>query len=721
MNNIKIKGRFRKIIYSNKSNFHVLSFKIFPNQVEQKNNLQISENLNSINVISRTLDLDLTLDYEIELNVEIKNNSKYKISYYLVNKEIFVSNEKESLIRYLSSSLFKGISSKTATKLVEQIGLDFINDIQKYEEKIVNVIGSKKTKIILEGINQNNEFNEIYKIFLDKNFSTSIFNIINNQKTQNIKSFLEKNIFDLINDNLDLNFLDLDQIASHFYKDYSLDISNQYLILFETFRLENEGSTINKIENIFLKVNQYRSISIENFKKYLINLYKEEKIIIHQDKESITSKKIFEKEKFIVDQILKISKQKLNSKIDLDNLIILEALDDVQKNSIISALSNSISIITGGPGTGKTLLIDLIIKNLEKLNIKKIELLAPTGKAADQITKRTNRLAKTIHSFLKWNKTEFEINQKNPSNVEVIIIDEFSMIDINLFYALLIACPKLKQIIIVGDKDQLPPIGPGFLLNDFILSKKIPLTVLEKIYRQNEGSLISKNSFLIKDSKLPIFDEKESILINLNSTDDIENIVISVFKKYLENNKDLNEFQILIPMYNFSTGIDNINLLIQNYINRNNEALFVSNSKKFYKFDKVIQLENEIDKNVFNGEIGKIIDIHLDKNTNQLSSILIEFSNSKIIEYSQSEFNKNIKLAYAISIHKFQGSECLETLLIFSKEHQSMFSKKLFYTAYTRARKKVILISTIDNIKKCLENDKDSIRTCNILKLFNDL
>ncbi|MBR3259156.1 MAG: AAA family ATPase [Mycoplasmataceae bacterium] len=721
MNNIKIKGRFRKIIYSNKSNFHVLSFKIFPNQVEQKNNLQISENLNSINVISRTLDLDLTLDYEIELNVEIKNNSKYKISYYLVNKEIFVSNEKESLIRYLSSSLFKGISSKTATKLVEQIGLDFINDIQKYEEKIVNVIGSKKTKIILDGINKNNEFNEIYKIFLDKNFSTSIFNIINNQKTQNIKSFLEKNIFDLINDNLDLNFLDLDQIALYFYKDYSLDISNQYLILFETFRLENEGSTINKIENIFLKVNQYRSISIENFKKYLINLYKEEKIIIHQDKESITSKKIFEKEKFIVDQILKISKQKLNSKIDLDNLIILEALDDVQKNSIISALSNSISIITGGPGTGKTLLIDLIIKNLEKLNIKKIELLAPTGKAADQITKRTNRLAKTIHSFLKWNKTEFEINQKNPSNVEVIIIDEFSMIDINLFYALLIACPKLKQIIIVGDKDQLPPIGPGFLLNDFILSKKIPLTVLEKIYRQNEGSLISKNSFLIKDSKLPIFDEKESILINLNSTDDIENIVISVFKKYLENNKDLNEFQILIPMYNFSTGIDNINLLIQNYINRNNEVLFVSNSKKFYKFDKVIQLENEIDKNVFNGEIGKIIDIHLDKNTNQLSSILIEFSNSKIIEYSQSEFNKNIKLAYAISIHKFQGSECLETLLIFSKEHQSMFSKKLFYTAYTRARKKVILISTIDNIKKCLENDKDSIRTCNILKLFNDL
>lgn len=719
--NVKVKGRFRKIIYSNKNNFHVLSFKIFPNQVEQKNDLQISENLNSINVISRTLDLDLTLDYEIELNVEIKNNSKYKISYYLVNKEIFVSNEQESLIRYLSSSLFKGISSKTATKLVDQIGLDFINDIQKYEEKIINVIGSKKTKIILDGINKNNEFNEIYKIFLDKNFSISIFNIINNKKIQNIKLFLEKNIFDLINDNLDLNFLDLDQIASHFYKDYSLDISNQYLILFETFRLENEGSTINKIENIFLKVNQYRSIPIEYFKKYLINLYKEERIIIHQDKESITSKKIFEKEKFIVDQILKISKQKLNSKIDLDNLISLTTLDDIQKNAIVSALSNSISIITGGPGTGKTLLIDLIIKNLEKLNIKQIELLAPTGKAADQISKRTNKLAKTIHSFLKWNKIEFEVNQKNPSNVEVIIIDEFSMININLFYALLIACPKLKQIIIVGDKDQLPPIGPGFLLNDFILSKKISLTVLEKIYRQNEGSLISKNSFLIKNSKLPIFDEKESILINLNSIDDIEKIVISVFEKYLENNKDLNEFQILIPMYNFNTGIDNINLLIQNYINKNNEVLFISNSKKFYKFDKVIQLENEIDKNVFNGEIGKIIDIRLDEDTNQLSSILIEFSNSKIIEYSQSEFNKNIKLAYAISIHKFQGSECLETLLIFSSEHQSMFSKKIFYTAYTRARKKVILISTIENVKKCLENDKDSVRTCNILKLFNDL
>lgn len=711
--NTSIKGNFKKIIYSS-NGFHVYSFKLFPDQNYQKILLYIDDSTNYINVVSKTNDIDLTLDYEIEINLEIRNNSKYKYNYNIVSKQILVPNEREGVIRFLSSSLFKGISTKTAEKLVNEIGYDFINDCDNHRNKIIKIIGNKKAEIIFEGLENKEEFNEITKEFLKNNFSISILNLIIS-KTKELKKFLTNSIFSLIDETTSFDFLELDKIARHYLNNYSNELSNEMLILYSIKKIEEEGSTINGTQQIYNFVSLTRLLNIDDYKLALRGLFEKNKIIIHENKITITSTSMYEKEKYIVRRLKALNNTKSDFIIDEKELII-KNLDDVQKTTLINSLSNAFSIITGGPGTGKTLLIDLIIKNLKRLNAKNVEILAPTGKAATQITYKTNEPTKTFHSFLKWNEKTFEINEMNPSEAKIIIIDEFSMINIDLFYALLVGCPKLEQLIIVGDKDQLPPIGPGYLLNDLIQSNLFIVNKLEKIYRQTEGSLIANNSVLIKNSNIPQFDDNESILIDISNYENVKSFIeANIYEQMVSD--DIMDHQILIPMYGGNLGIDSINDICQKFINKDKPTLFLLNNKSYFMNDKVIQLENINEKNVFNGEIGQIKNV-IFNDKKEIEVIEVEFGLGKKIDYSPSEFNKNIKLAYAISVHKFQGSECSNVVLILDREHISMLTKKLFYTAYTRARKKIWVISNLNLILHCINNDSDSNRKCNIFNLL---
>lgn len=705
---VKIKGNFRKIIYSS-NNFYIVSFKLFPNQNELKSSLEISSKKNSINVILKEYDIDLFLDYEIEIEV-VKTNTKYKINYFLKNKEIIILNEENAIIKFLSSSLFPGINIKTANKIVSKIGIDFIQNIDKYEKDLLELIGTKRTNVIFEGILNTSEFNELSKIFIKNNLSLSILDLIKKEIKKEVTSFLKTNVYEIINYNHNIDFIELDKIAKHFSSNYSEDISNEYLILLVILNIENRGSTINEVQKIFNLVNQYKKIEINEFKKYLKNLFDKEQIILQTNKSMISSNLIYKKEQRITNFIKKLSKQKNNYKFD-ETKLIFEFADEHQQKAILNSLRNSISIITGSPGTGKTLIVNFILKNLKKMNIKNIELLAPTGKSATQLSYSTKKEAKTFHSFLKWNERAFDINENNPSNVEVVIADEFSMIDINLFDSLLKGAPRLKHLIIVGDSNQLPSIGPGMLLNDFINSKKIITTELTKIYRQDEGSIISQNLFLIKDGNYPNFNSKESILVDIDSFN-IEDIFI-----YFKNEENIFDFQILSPMYEGEHGINNINRICQNYLNKNKEVLFTIDNQNFYKDDKVIQIENIVIKNVFNGDLGLIKEVEFDDQKN-IKKIYVLFNDNRMIEYLYNEFKKSIKLAYAISVHKFQGSECSKIIFVFSKDHLVMLSRKIFYTAYSRAKKKVIVISTKELIDYSIKNNSDTNRLSNIQNLI---
>ena len=713
----KICGKFLRIVYSQPgSNFFVFSFKIDPNQDEQKNQLEISPKSNWITIIDyKGTDVELKVGYEVEL--EIKDSPKYGLTYVCKNHQLIYKNSYENAISFLSSKIFNGISQISAKKVINAIGLDLLENPKKYQNEMEKLIGKKKTKIIIDGITKEDEHQIIYKKFIDNSLSITIFNFLNTWiSSDKLKKYLENHCFEMIEQFSEIDFVELNLVAKVFLKNYSEDLMFKYLVLWTIYQLENEGSTIIKIEKIFKKANQFFTLSREKLMEIFRQLYADSKIILHdEDKTVISSTKTYMQEVFIAKKLKQLQKEKPLKEKKIKGLI-TQNLDLIQIDALKKAIINPLTIITGSPGTGKTLLIDLIMKNLIDLDLGKVELLAPTGKAATQISLKTGLGARTIHSFLKYNKISFDVNEKNPSDAEIIIIDEFSMINVFNFYSILVATPKLKKLILIGDKNQLPSIGAGYLLNDLISSKQFLVSTLSKIYRQSEGSNIIKNALMINENQMPEFNNPETKMFEVHDPNQAYLLTKKYLSQYLKTHQNLVRQQILIPMYAGEAGIDNINLLVQKLVNQKQTLLFKTKTNHFYFNDKVIQLENDTDKNVFNGEIGYIKSVFFNEK-GEVETIEIKFDH-RLIDYTLTEFNQAIKLAYAISIHKFQGSECDDVLIIFLNEHSRMLTKKLFYTAYTRAIKSVLLISNSDLIKKTVANDADSLRHCNLITLL---
>ena len=713
----KICGKFLRIVYSNpESNFFVFSFKIDPNQDEQKNQLEISAKSNWITIIDyKGADIELKVGYEVEL--EIKDSPKYGLTYVCKSHQLIYKNSYENAISFLSSKIFNGISQISAKKVINAIGLDLLENPKKYQNEMEKLIGKKKTKIIIDGITKEDEHQIIYKKFIDNSLSITIFNFLNIWiSSDKLKKYLENHCFEMIEQFSEIDFVELNLVAKVFLKNYSEDLMFKYLVLWTIYQLENEGSTIIKIEKIFKKANQFFTLSREKLMEIFRQLYADSKIILHdQDKTVISSTKTYMQEVFIAKKLKQLQKEKPLKEKKIKELI-TQNLDLIQIDALKKAIINPLTIITGSPGTGKTLLIDLIMKNLIDLDLGKVELLAPTGKVATQISLKTGLGARTIHSFLKYNKISFDVNEKNPSDAEIIIIDEFSMINVFNFYSILVATPKLKKLILIGDKNQLPSIGAGYLLNDLISSKQFLVSTLSKIYRQSEGSNIIKNALMINENQMAQFNNPETKMFEVHDPNQAYLLTKKYLSQYLKTHQNLVKQQILIPMYAGEAGIDNINLLVQKLVNQKQTLLFKTKTNHFYFNDKVIQLENDTDKNVFNGEIGYIQSVFFNEK-GEVETIEIKFDH-RLIDYTLTEFNQAIKLAYAISIHKFQGSECDDVLIIFLNEHSRMLTKKLFYTAYTRAIKSVLLISNSDLIKKTVANDADSLRHCNLITLL---
>lgn len=398
---------------------------------------------------------------------------------------------------------------------------------------------------------------------------------------------------------------------------------------------------------------------------------------------------------------------KLQEKLDV-------TYDTNQLAAIKKTLESRISIITGGPGTGKTTIIKAITSlymkmyNLGPNNVDAyIALLAPTGRAAKRLSEATGLGASTIHKYLKWNKdtNEFQVNELNKNYHHLIIIDEVSMIDTNLFDALLKGLTNNIQLILVGDKDQLPSVGCGLVLGDLIASDLFNFCPLEKIYRQSENSFIPYLAKEIKNKDIgeEFLSKKDDYnFLQVNSDNMVESI-----KKVCELsiNKGLTDrdIQILAPMYKGINGIDNLN--------NNLRDLFNPKSKKkkeirvgeniFRVGDKVLQLVNDPDKGIYNGDIGYIVDIICDNS--KALNINIDFDGN-LVTLTTTEM-LNVKLAYAISIHKAQGSEFINVIMPVVKNYYKMLYNKLIYTGVSRAKKSLILIGEVQSFLMAVNND----------------
>lgn len=728
--NSYIRGNIREVFYKTDKGFMVGIFKI-----RETNDKELEEYVNRTITFSGNFH-ELVNDSEYKFYGETTNHPKYgfqfKVNYY----EKLIPEEKDSIITFLSSGIFPGVGVKTATKIVEKLGdntLDLI--LEDYNNLLmIPSIKEEKAKMIYD-ILYNEQISYKTVLYLEeKGFSVSdsvkIYEIYK-EKTIEV---IENNIYDVISKVSGIGFLTIDRIALKLGIEKDDERRVLSCILYAMYDLcLTTGNTYASFNEIYLKTYKYLDINIDisTFEYYILKLNKSNDVIILDDKYIL--KNIYDVETSISNKISVLTKYPPKEIKGLDGVLdMLESVfeikyNELQKKAIKSSLENKINIITGGPGTGKTTIIKGIVeayKQIEKITddklINDMVLLAPTGRAARRIMEATNFSAFTIHKFLKWDKETdtFQINKFNKSDAKIVIIDEASMVDIFLFNSLLEGLNDDVRIILVGDYNQLPSVLPGQILKDLIDSDVVPTIKLNLLYRQKEDSYIINLSKEVNDGYLSddFVSKKGDYNFIEVPKDGINLITCELCKKALEKGYNYNQIQVLIPMYRGVNGIDNLNNKLQEIFNPKDENKdeFVHNDITFREGDKVLQTKNINDLEISNGDIG-IID-SITKTVNNVSAV-INFDGA-VVEFNKKNFD-DLRLGYAISIHKSQGSEFDLVIMPMDMSFRRMLYRKLLYTGITRAKKSLTLVGEkeafIYGISRIEEENRNTL-LCNLLK-----
>lgn len=721
MNESYIKGNVVKLLYESSTGYKVGLFK-----VKECSSL-LEEYLNkTITFTGNFMPLNNELTYKF--SGYITNHPRFGIQFNVTAYESTIPSTIDGIIMYLSSGIFKGIGAKTAKNIVDIFKEDTINEIKEGNPILSKIKGMtvKKAKELRSKIIEYDKDQELIIEFNKMGFTTEeCLRIVNKYKSK---------CFDIINNNIyllenDINFLKLDKVFLSMHPENE-EVRVNALIKYSIKSICYErGDTLVEKESIYLYMSKFFKDNISSlvFLNSLEDLVSNEEVIkvngYYTLKEFyLTEMNISE----VVKGLISINNLEEESKV-LKEIEKYENKNNIefnseQKNAIKGALNSNFFIITGGPGTGKTTIIKAIVDIYEEMNfdteLKDITLLAPTGRASKRITESVKRKASTIHKFLKWNKEtkEFSVNRFNPSNTKLVIIDEASMIDIFLFNSLLDALKSNVKLILVGDKYQLPSILPGNVLSDLLNINEIPKIYLEEIYRTKKDSYIIPLASRIKNRiEFINIPESHEDFKFINSPDIlIKDYVRNISLKVLDKNINIDNFQALIPMYKGENGIDNINIVMQDIFNKSDESKneIIIRDIVYREKDKVLQLVNDIDNNIFNGDVGYIKRIINGPNP----SIDIDY-NGHVVNYKKNKFDE-FTLAYAISVHKSQGSEYDHVLLILSNNMKRMLYNKLVYTAVTRAKKSLIIIGSLDSLNYSIRTFNSENRITSLSTFF---
>lgn len=710
-----VKGIYKKSIFtSDKSGFIVGLFKV--------KDSTISYTVNHTITFTGYFH-ELTLDDTYILYGRMISHDKYGEEFQVERYEKILPEEKDAIVDFLSSGLFKGIGKKKAQKLVDYFGKDTLNVILNDADKLKQVQTITERQITTLH-NTLIEYQSSYKIVVELSelgFSTKDSLFIYNFYKEKTREVLTSNLYQFMEDILDITFKKIDTI---FLKHNGKRDDIRRIMAAIIYVLEEVGNTLG---NIYLDKDEIFSYTIRvlgneignnDFECALNNLITNIKVVCEDNHYYL--KAVYDAEKLIANRIGYLMRKKTDCKKNLNSVYqevetrSLCQYNSEQELAIKDSFNKNFLIITGGPGTGKTTIIKAICdtyKGLYKLNNQKlseeIALLAPTGRASKRISEATQLPATTIHRFLKWNKDDdyFAVNEHNKSKVKMLIIDEFSMVDTMLFASLLKGIYFDTKIILVGDYHQLPSVSSGQLLKDMIESNLLNVVSLTKLYRQKNNSNIITLAYQILENNIDkaVFNKDVDLTFMEEEARLVKNKVVEIAKNYKQN---IFDFQILAPMYRGTNGIDSLNVDLQAVLNpaskRKREVII--NGILYREKDKVIQLTNMPDDNVFNGDIGYIENITNGKN----KSVTINFDGN-IITYTGSSFNK-FKHAYAISIHKSQGSEFNNVIIPIVNSYGKMLYRKLIYTGITRTKKKLYLIGEYDAFLYSVDNNATDIR-----------
>ncbi len=704
-----IKGNFRSIIFEGNNGYKIGLFKI-----KETNDEEMQDFLNKVITFTGYF-TDLNKEDKYLFYGSLTNHERYGIQYAVKNYEKVVPEGKEAVIEFLSSSLIKGCGEKTAIKIVETLGEEAINKIKENYQNLLIIpsITDSKALKIYNSIMKYAAIDEIIIQLKEYGFSTpEVTNIISiyNEKSLNI---VKENIYllkELISfDKLDNIFIKFnDTLDSVRIKACILEVMNRLTFV--------NGDTYHYLNEIISGLKQMFKIILEedNFNYILESLIKDKYIIVDEDKYYL--REFYNMELNISKSLIEINGNKKASYSKIDSIIskIEDKIkfDKTQIEAIKKALNNNITIITGGPGTGKTTIVKAILKAFNILNnysegesILNVALLAPTGRASKKLSEVTGIGAMTIHRFLKWYKESntFEYNEDNKIYKKLVIIDEVSMIDTFLFDSLMKGLNHDLKLVLIGDENQLPSVGGGLILNDLIDTNIFDHILLTKIFRQKSESFIPYLAKEIKNRKLSTdyFSIKDDFNFIETSPNKIKMSIENICKRGLEKGITEKDLIVLAPMYKGENGIDNLNVVLQNLYNEKSphKNEFHVGDVTFREGDKVIQLTNDVDHNVFNGDIGYILEI----NSKNKEVLIVDFDGN-LVPYKKEDLI-HLKHAYAISVHKSQGSEFNHVIFPITPAFSKMLYNKLIYTGVSRAKKSLIIVGDKLSFERGVKNN----------------
>lgn len=724
-----IKGNYKRTIFSTDKGYVVGLFKIKETNDSDVEDF-VGKQITFTGFFEQLNENDLYVFYG-----ELVEHPKYGIQYQVKEYERLKPAGKDGIIEFLSSDLFPGIGIKMATKIVEKLGENTLDLIIQDEKTLLLIKGlnAQKRKMIYDTLINYEDSHKTIVYLTELGFSMRDSLAIYNKYRINTVMQIENDIYQIIDDIDDISFLKVDEIAKNMDipRDDEKRIKACLIYIMNNLTFSN-GDTYFFIDELYEELFGFINfkIEIELLKQYLIDLQYEEKVVIINEKYYL--KNIYDSEMNICSALKYLNnKNKIRNKnigIKLQELENINNINynDKQKEAIIESLENNITIITGGPGTGKTTIVKAIVSLYQMINDydeqkmnQNVALLAPTGRASKRLSESTNFPAMTIHRFLKWNKdnNSFGVNEYNKDYSKLIIVDEVSMLDINIFSCLLKGLTSNIQLILVGDYNQLPSVGPGQVLKDLIMSNVFPTIYLELLYRQKENSYINTLAYEIKENNLTDFLTTKDDYTFLNcSSLSIKKNLHHLCKQILSKGYDCKNFQVMAPMYYGEAGIDSLNIELQSIFNPpdiSKKEIKIGNII-YRENDKILELINIPDENIYNGDIGfikKIIDAS--ESESKKTEIYIDFYGN-IVKFLPKDFGQ-IKHGYAISIHKSQGSEFEIVVVILSKSHKRMLYRKLIYTAVTRAKRKLILLGEEDAFKYSVCNNNEYARKTTLL------